>query len=116
MKNEIQKLLDKFKAQGWKSNPYDLACLHIDSNSEHVLTLVEMVLEQLPKSGTFFDDAISFVPEDELPRLADLAVAKLRKGGQQGTAEEFIAHCSLQRVDALDRKSTRLNSSHGYIS
>ena len=101
MKSEIQKLIDEFSAQGWKSNPYDLTCRLIDSNGEHILTLVEMVLDQLPKSGTFFDDAISFVPEDELPRLAELAVAKLRKGGQQQTAEEFIARCSLQRVDAL---------------
>lgn len=101
MKNEIQKLIDEFGAQGWKSNPYDLTCRLIDSDSEHVLTLVEMVLDQLPKSGTFFADAISFVPENELLRLAGLAIATLSKGGEQETAEEFITHCSLQRVEAL---------------
>ena len=101
MRSEIQKLIDEFRAQGWKSNPYDLTCRLIDSNSDHVLTLVELVLEQLPKSGTFFKDAISFVPEDELPRLARLAVATLQKSGKQETAEEFITHCSLERVDAL---------------
>jgi len=98
MKAEIQKLIDEFRTQGWKSNPYELTQRLIDGQSEHVVTLVEMVLEQLPKSGTFFTDAISFVPELELPRLAGLAIAKLK---QSGTSEDFITHCSLQRVEAL---------------
>ena len=101
MRIEIQKLIDDFRAQGWKSAPYHLTHHLIDSNSEHVVTLVEMVLNQLPKSGTFFADAISFVPDEELPRLAALAIATLRKGGQQETAEEFITHCSLEQVGAL---------------
>ena len=101
MKAEIQKLIDEFRAQAWKSNPYELTHRLIDSHREHVVTLVEMVLEQLPKSGTFFTDTVSFVPEDELHRFASLAIATLRKRGQQETSEEFITHCSLQRVDAL---------------
>ena len=51
MKTEIQKLIDEFRARGWKSNPYDLTCRLIGSNSEHVLTLVEMVLEHHCKVG-----------------------------------------------------------------
>jgi hypothetical protein len=101
MKTEIQKMIDGFKAEGWKSHPYDLCCRLFDQGSDEVFLLVEMALNQLSKSGTFFDDAISFVREEKLPILAALAIETLRKGGEQEAAEAFIAHCSLQQPEAL---------------
>ena len=101
VRDEIQKFINEFKAHGRKFDCYEFTCRLIDNHPQHVSMFVEMVLEQLPKAGTFFHDAISFTPEHELPRLAGLAIAMLRKGGPQETAEDFIARCSLQRVDAL---------------
>ena len=100
MRREIQELIDKVRTQGLKANAHELTQRLIAGPAEHLVTLVEMVLEQLPRAGPYFEDAISFVPEAELPRLARLAMARLSQGTQE-TAEAFIAHCSLQQVEAL---------------
>lgn len=101
MREEIQGLIDNFKSSRWKSDPYSLTYALIDTHSPHIATLLEMTLEQLADAGTFFQDAISFAPQEELPRLAGLAVNMLRSGGESRTAEEFISQCSLQCVEAL---------------
>jgi hypothetical protein len=101
MRNKIQKLFDDFKANGWKSNPYDTIQRHRNEEPQYSEMLVEMMLELLPRSVTFFDDAISYVREEELPRLAALAMGTLRQGRNRPTAEMFLTHCSLQRVEAL---------------
>lgn len=101
MRREIQELIDKVRAQGLKADAHGFTERLIVGPPEHVVVLVEMVLEQLPRAGPYFEEAISFLPEDELPRLARLAVAILSQGGTQETAEAFIAHCSLQQVEAL---------------
>jgi hypothetical protein len=101
MRDEIQRMIDAFKSTGWTSDPYALTHTLVDMQSPHIVTLLEMALEQLVDAATFFQDAISFAPQEELPRLAQLAVDVLRKEHDSITADEFIGHCSLQSVEAL---------------
>src|SRR2546429_6632767 len=57
---------------------------------------------------------ISFGPEG--PQRRELAVNahRIRSGVQRGS--ELRGRAYTERADIRDRKSTRLNSSHGYIS
>jgi hypothetical protein len=96
---EIQRFVDDRNADR-PTNAYALVDRLIDAQSPEITTFIEMAIEQLPDAGTFFNDAISFVPEQELCRLASLAIGMFRLDGSE-TAEDFIAHCSLQNVEAL---------------
>src|SRR5216684_9371479 len=48
--------------------------------------------------------------------IRDAFDAGLRHFGENRVQEWESKHASLSNLDATDRKSTRLNSSHGYIS
>src|SRR2546422_5377185 len=69
-----------------------------------------------PPRSTLFPYTTLFRSIEKSPRLEDLWQLHFSsKGGTaHNVAERFIAN--LPGPDAGDRKSTRLNSSHGYIS
>src|SRR2546422_5317745 len=73
------------------------------------------------KSTDGLDHPRSRAIVDQLRRAAVSVEANIVEGYALGTAAQFKRHLrialgSVAETEILDRKSTRLNSSHGYIS
>src|SRR2546422_1280728 len=75
----------------------------------------------------FFNDSATteIYPLSPTRRSSDLALARLGDGGPSGLEDKRLSRLDLVAglfsaapalLSYLDRKSTRLNSSHGYIS
>src|SRR6266403_2918981 len=58
--------------------------------------LLEAVMKERPVGGTFFNDAISYLPLDEFPGLVKSAARALEGSTLNASAESLIAQCSLQ--------------------
>lgn len=103
MSSTIQKLIKGLNAQTrdnrFKAYPamFEITLGH----PNQVGALLEAVMAEWPRGGTFADDAISYLPESKFPALVETALASIKAGGQTNAAESVIAHCSLQYPQAL---------------
>lgn len=66
------------------------------------------VIDQFPAGGTFFNDAISFLPLEEFDDVVAHALRKLKEGSGNHAAEELISQASLQCPQALHTHLTEL--------
>jgi hypothetical protein len=96
-------LLDAFAREGWKSEPFDRMFDHIRTDPVNAFDLLSLAMEREVKNVTFLDAAVSFVPEELLPELAEQAVSTIFRSRDNGLAESVIAYLSLQAVACLDR-------------
>lgn len=93
--------ITEFKAKKWESNPFETMADILAGNSANVPPFVERVLMELPESGTFFHTALTYLPEENWPRLVEMAVQEWLKNSEHETAESVFAYASLQFPNSL---------------
>lgn len=64
-------LVDEFLKDGWKSNPFDKLMAIIHKERDQALPLALLIIDRLPKGGTFFDLLLSYLTEDALLQIED---------------------------------------------
>lgn len=101
-------LIHEFKAKKWDSNPFERMADILVGKPENVTPFVERVLNELPNSGTFFDTALGYLPEEQWPHLVELAVQQWERSSKHETAESVFAYASLQSPEALHPWLVRL--------
>jgi hypothetical protein len=95
MSESIEHLISDFLDRGWDSNPFDRTLAIVRDTPEQIPTLLRAVMRDIPKGGTLFDAAISYLLLDDFPALVDDAVLVLGDGENEA-AESFIAYTALQ--------------------
>lgn len=90
-----EEIVEEFVATGWKSNPFDKLLPLLKEQREQALPLAMLIIERVPKGGTFFDLLLSHLTEDEFRQLIDAAVDRLR-AGQSDVLDSIIAYGALQ--------------------
>src|SRR6266852_915820 len=71
------------------------------ANPLDAFRLLGLAIQRGGKSATFLDAAVSFVPENLLPELANQAVDAFQRDSENEVAESVIAYSSLQAVACL---------------
>jgi hypothetical protein len=94
-------LLDAFARDGWKSEPFERMLDSARADPTNAFRLLDLAIQRGSKSATFLDAAVSFVPENLLPDLANHAATAFLKDTDNEVAESIIAYLSLQAVDCL---------------
>ena len=94
-------LLDDFARDGWKSGPFDRMLSLVQANPLDAFRLLSLAMERGGKSATFLHAAVSFVPADLLPDLANEATAAFLRDKGNNVAESVVAYLSLQAVTCL---------------
>jgi hypothetical protein len=80
MPSTAQELVEEFVAKGWKSNPFDKLVPLLANQREQALPLALMIIERVPKGGTFFDLLLSHLTETEFGKAIEVAVERLGSG------------------------------------
>ena len=109
----IEKLIVGFEARRWASEPMTLALQIVDEHPESIGDLARAIMERLPEGGTFLDDTLSFLPEDEWSALVESAVVQLEMAKERGdklpkAASSIVSYASLQCPRALHPYLERL--------
>jgi len=100
MLQAIEHLISGFVERGWDCNPFDRTLAIVRDTPEQIPQLLRAVMQDIPKGGTFFDAAISFLASDDFPVLVSDAIRTLREGDNYA-AESLIAYAALQFPLAL---------------
>lgn len=90
-----EQLVEEFVNRGWKSNPFDKLIPIIRNEREQLLALALMIIERVPKGGTFFDLLLSHLTEAEFSIVIKHVVPRLREGSSE-VLDSVIAYGSLQ--------------------
>lgn len=90
-----EKIVEEFIASGWKSNPFDKLLPLLQEQRDQALPLALMVIERVPKGGTFFDLLLSHLNEEEFRQVIDAAVERLDSGASE-VLDSVIAYATLQ--------------------
>lgn len=99
---QIETILRSLEARGVPAAPVLEATALATSHPEAVGDLAIAVMRRFPKGGTFLDGALSFLPQEAWPELAQFALDTLeRSGGKNAAAASVIEYASLQCPSAL---------------
>jgi len=90
------KIVDAFKKDGWKSNPFEAMLELRDEDRDQLLDLILLCLQEVPDGGTFIDAAFSFLTESEFQKAIDEAIIVLRENTESEMANSVIAYACLQ--------------------
>lgn len=94
-------LFAKFERDGWDCNPFEEMLRIAHESGEEVGELLRLGILGGKKSVTFLDAAISYVPEKNLLKLAQLANEALLKNQKNEIAQSVVAYLALQSVECL---------------
>jgi len=93
--NKGEQLVNDFIANGWKSKPFDKLIPLLRDNRDQALSVAMLILEKIPKGGTFFDLLLSHLTEEEFGAVVTVAMKKLRNGPAD-VLDSVIAYASVQ--------------------
>lgn len=97
----LEKAIDDFRTLGWKSRPDETVIDIASAAPSTIPVFAESILQRLPEGATFFDHALSFLPEKQWPSLIEKALEAYNPDGANGAADSVIACASLQSPQSL---------------
>src|SRR6266446_5636011 len=97
----IEALIRNFQERGWESKPFDHVFNIALDHPETIQRLAFEVMAQIPKGGTFFHAALSFLPMADWPSVVQYALNVIERDRTNEAAESVIAYASLQCLEAL---------------
>jgi len=102
MSDPVESIIAEHLAKKWQgtSNQQAERLLAEDPPAE-ATRLILASLGRIVKGTTFLNFAVSFIPVDDLPRVADAAVARLRQDRADENAADIISYVSLQSPSSL---------------
>jgi hypothetical protein len=108
-KKVIDSIIVGFRKKGSKEVPIakaiDLARSHPDAIKEYAIAMVE----RLPEGGSFLDDAVSYLPQEDWAELSRVALRSCEtSSGRNKAAEAIIACASLQAPTVLHAELDRI--------
>lgn len=94
---EVYKNIVKdFKLDAWKSNPFERMLKVKEEEPQNLLPFLTLCLSDIPKGGTFFDAALSYISEKEFKELIGRAIELSRQIGWTEVTCSVIDYASLQ--------------------
>lgn len=93
---DYEKLIEEFKANSWQANPFEGMLKVKEESPKDLLPFLKLCLSEIPKGGTFFDAALSYIREEEFKELIDRAIDLSRENGWTGVACSVVDYASLQ--------------------
>ena len=78
---DYKNIVEDFKVNAWKSNPFERMLKIKEETPQDLLPFLTLCLSEIPKGGTFFDAALSYIPEEEFKELIDCAIGLSRQVG-----------------------------------
>ena len=85
----------KSQKRAYQFDAYPLMFDLVLKEPPQIRSLLRAVVDEYPAGGTFFDDAISYLPTEEFYDVVAHAVQKLKQSRQNVAAESLIAQASL---------------------
>ncbi len=101
MKAAITSIIGEFQDKGWDFDPHERTLELVTTHPGAALELGRRVIEQLPQGPTFYQDALSWLREEEWPVLVEHALAVLESDPENEAAAFAIAAASLQALPSL---------------
>ncbi len=97
---QVDAIMAKLKADPYAAPVEDALSLAAKHPSA-VTDLAVAVMQEHPQGGTFLDAAISFLPQDDWPKLVQAALEFLKQDSENEAAATIISYASLQNPSAL---------------
>jgi hypothetical protein len=97
----VLKWIDDFLKHGWKSDAIMQIPEIARSRPDIALEVVNSLLNQIPKGGTFLDATFTWLPEEEWSAAVSHALGMLRRNASNDAAGSVIAYASLQASHSL---------------
>jgi hypothetical protein len=106
---QIDRILAALKGKGAAAAPFEDSLALAMAHPEAVCQLGLAVIERYPKGGTFLDAALSYLPQEDWPRLIRHALDSLEEApDERAAAESVIAYSSLQSPSSLHSELDRI--------
>ncbi len=93
---DYRKIVEDFIVNSWKSQPFERMLKIKEETPADLLPFLKLCLAEIPKGGTFFDAALSFINEDEFRELVDCSINLTRQGDWTEVMCSVIDYASLQ--------------------
>ena len=93
---DYKNIVEDFKVNAWKSNPFERMLKIKEETPQDLLPFLTLCLSEIPKGGTFFDAALSYIPEEEFKELIDCAIGLSRQVGWTDVSCSVFDYASLQ--------------------
>ncbi len=90
-----ERIVEAFVQQSWKSKPVEAVNALIRTERDQALPLALLVLERIPAGGTFFDQVLSHVTEEEFRTIVDRALT-MSSRAKTDVLESVVAYASVQ--------------------
>lgn len=91
-----EQIISDFLRLRHKSEAYTLMLNLARSHPEQLSELFYLGLEETPDGATFFDAALSYLPEEDFPGVAGTAVNKLIENPENELAADIVAYIAIQ--------------------